>query len=125
MPPHRARSRSEGLAVAGPDERAAGCAQARHPVDGLLHALVRHVAEYPAQQHERGGDRVRVVPYERRVPRHDRDAVAEPEPGRGGARLRRVARVEFDEVGADVGAARVRGEDAEQVVALPRAHARP
>ncbi|MGH3178411.1 MAG: hypothetical protein ACRDPF_31615 [Streptosporangiaceae bacterium] len=109
-------------AAAGPDHGAAVRAQLGAEADRAPHVVLGHVAEYPADQHQVGRDHPGVLVGQRRVGGHHLDP--RQARGLGGVPRRgRVARVELDQAGRHVGAARMAGQGADQVAALARAQA--
>jgi hypothetical protein len=97
-------------------------AQLGAEADRAPDVVVGHVAEHPAHQHQVRRDQAGVLLGQRRVGGHHLD----PRQARGlggGPRRGRVARVELDQAGRHVGAARMAGQGADQVATLPRAQA--
>jgi hypothetical protein len=97
-------------------------AQLGAEADRAPDVVVGHVAEHPAHQHQVRRGQAGVLLGQRRVGGHHLD----PRQARGlggGPRRGRVARVELDQAGRHVGAARMAGQGADQVATLARAQA--
>jgi hypothetical protein len=107
---------------AGPDHGAAVRAQLGAEADRAPDVVLGQVAEHPADQHQVGRHHPGVLVGQHRVAGHHLDP--RQARGLGGVPRRgRAARVELDQAGRHVGAARMAGQHADQVAALARAQA--